>query len=55
MRDHAADGAPEHLGRGAEVPGAAAGGVVAGLLAQEGLVLYCRNRSVSSGWCGWLL
>ena len=39
---HAADGAPEHLGRVAVVPWAAAGRVVAGLFAHEGLVLHCR-------------
>lgn len=38
---HAADGAPEHLRRAAIMPGATTLGVVAGLLAEEGLVLYC--------------
>ena len=41
VRDHATDGAPEHLGGSAEVPWAAASGIVARLLAEEGLVLYC--------------
>ena len=41
MGDHAANGAPEHLGRGAEMPWAAASRVVAGLFAEEGLVLHC--------------
>ena len=37
--DHAADGAPEHLAGLAVVPWATAQGVVAGLLAEEGLVV----------------
>lgn len=41
VRDHATDGTPEHLGWAAEVPWSTAGRVVAGLLAEEGLVLYC--------------
>jgi hypothetical protein len=41
--DHAADGAPEDLGGAAVVPGAAAGGVETGLLAEEGLVLHCAG------------
>ena len=46
VRDHAADGTPEHLGGRAVVPGPAAGGIVAGLLAEEGLVLYCWREVV---------
>jgi len=43
--DHAADGAPEHLGRGAPMPWATSLGVVSGLLAHEGLVLHCGRES----------
>jgi hypothetical protein len=39
--DHAADGAPEHLGWGSEVPWSTTGWVEAGLLAEEGGVLHC--------------
>lgn len=39
--NHAADGAPEHLRRGAVVPWSTTLCVVTGLLAKEGLVLYC--------------
>jgi hypothetical protein len=42
VRDHTTDGTPEDLRRGAEVEGTTAGGVVTGLLAEEGRVLYCR-------------
>lgn len=41
VRDHATDGAPEHLGRRTVVPWATARGVETGLLAEEGLVLHC--------------
>ena len=47
MWNHAADGAPEHLRRSAVVPWATSFGVVTGLLAEEGLVLYCL--------LGWML
>ena len=40
VRDHATDGAPEHLGGSAEVEGTTTSGVVPGLLAHERLVLY---------------
>ena len=43
--DHAADGAPEHLRRGAVVPWATTLRVVSGLLAEEGLVLDCCRRA----------
>lgn len=40
VRNHATNGAPEHLGGGAEVEGTTTSGVVPGLLAHESLVLY---------------
>jgi hypothetical protein len=40
VRDHATDGAPEHLRGSAEVEGTTTSGVVPGLLAHERLVLY---------------
>lgn len=40
VRDHATDGAPEHLGGSAEVEGTTTSGVEPGLLAHESLVLY---------------
>ena len=55
VRDHATDCTPEHLGWGAVVPWAAAFGVVAGLLAEEGLVLYCSSwRSYVSRCSRWV-
>lgn len=49
VRDHATDGAPEHLGRRTVVPWATARGVETGLLAEEGLVLHCIRGGVSVG------
>lgn len=40
--NHAADGAPEHLGGGAEVEGTTTGGVETSLLAEESRVLHYR-------------
>lgn len=45
VRDHTTDSSPEHLGGSAEVEGTTAGGVVSGLLAEEGLVLDCVKQS----------
>lgn len=39
VRDHATDGAPEHLGGSAKMEGTTTSGVVPGLLAHERLVL----------------
>lgn len=47
VRDHATDGAPEHLGRRTVVPWTTARGVETGLLAEEGLVLHCIRNHVS--------
>jgi len=47
VRDHAADGAPEHLGWGAEMPGTTPGGIVASLFAEEGLVLQLRPEELA--------
>lgn len=49
VRDHATDGAPEHLGRRTVVPWTTARGVETGLLAEEGLVLHCVRSRVSIG------
>jgi hypothetical protein len=49
VRDHATDGAPEHLGRRTVVPWTTARRVETGLLAEEGLVLHCVRDRVSLG------
>lgn len=49
VRDHATDGAPEHLGRRTVVPGTTARRVETSLLAEEGLVLHCVRSRVSIG------
>ncbi len=41
VRKHAADGTPEHLCRGTIMPWSTSFCIVAGLFAEEGLVLYC--------------
>lgn len=51
VRDHATDGAPEHLGRRTVVPGTTARRIETGLLAEEGLVLHCVRIRVSVGSC----
>jgi hypothetical protein len=51
VRNHATDGAPEHLGRRTVVPWTTARRVETGLLAEEGLVLHCVRGRVSIGSC----
>lgn len=47
VRNHATDGAPEHLGWRTVVPWTTTGGVETSLLAEEGLVVHCIDPSVS--------
>jgi hypothetical protein len=47
VRDHATDGAPEHLGRRTVVPWTTARRVETGLFAEESLVLHCVRSRVS--------
>jgi hypothetical protein len=51
VRDHATDGAPEHLGRRTVVPWTTARRVETGLFAEESLVLHCA-QCVSIGIAG---
>jgi hypothetical protein len=52
VRDHATDGAPEHLGRRTVVPWTTARRVETGLFAEESLVLHCVRSRVSIGTAG---
>ena len=49
--NHAADGAPKHLGGLAVVPWATTSSVETGLLAEEGLVLHCSRKVISLMSC----